>query len=298
MFSRFKPSGSRTSASGFPLAPSNVQSGVSLKPAYYHDILAHRPPVGFFEIHAENYLSEGGPGPFYLEKIRSLYPITIHGVGMSIGSETPLDQEHLIRVKSLVDRFEPEVFSEHLAWSSHGPSYLNDLLPVAYNKRTLNRVCDHIDQLQDHLKRRILIENPSTYVAFKASDMTEIEFISEMAARTGCGLLLDVNNVEVSCFNHDTNPLEYLNDFPHHEVGQIHLAGHTLDENPIRSFKIDSHDAPIDQGVWSLYQHTLGLVGDMPTLIERDGNLPSLATLLQEAEHADALRKLIKKEAV
>ncbi|WCN07590.1 DUF692 domain-containing protein [Marinomonas mediterranea] len=298
MFSRFKSSGSRSSASGFPFAPSQVLSGVSLKPAYYHEILESRPKVGFFEIHAENYLSDGGPGPFYLEKIRSLYPITIHGVGMSIGSETAIDRDHLDRVKRLVDRFQPEVFSEHLAWSTHGPAYLNDLLPVAYNKRTLDRVCYHIDELQDHLKRRVLIENPSTYIAFKTSDMSEIEFISEMASRTGCGLLLDVNNVEVSCFNHDTDPYDYLNNFPHHEVGQIHLAGHTLDENPVRPLKIDSHDAAVDQDVWSLYQHTLKLAGDMPTLIERDGNLPSLAALIQEAEHADALRKMMKKEVV
>ncbi len=269
------------------------QSGISLKPAYYQLILSEQPDVGFFEIHAENYLSQGGPARYYLQKIRENYPITVHGVGLSIGGEQPINQEHLNRVAQLVDDVQPEVFSEHLAWSSHDNAFLNDLLPVAYDEATLQRVCEHIDHIQSHLKRTMLIENPSTYFEFNRSTMSEIDFISEMSKRTGCRLLLDVNNVDVSCFNHGHDAYDYLNAFPAHAVGQIHLAGHTIDSNQTVPLKIDSHDEPVSQDVWSLYHHTLTLTGDCPTLIERDGNLPAMAVLLEEAAFANTIRKSI-----
>jgi uncharacterized protein (UPF0276 family) len=272
-------------------------SGISLKPSYYHPILSEHPDVGFFEIHAENYLSKGGPARHYLHQIRQHYPITIHGVGLSIGGEHQINQQHLERVARLVDEVQPDVFSEHLAWSSHDDAFLNDLLPVAYDEATLRRVCEHIDQIQSRLKRRILIENPSTYFEFNRSDMSEIAFLTEMSKRTGCGLLLDINNVEVSCFNHGQNPYHYMDAFPIHAVGQMHLAGHTIDSNPLIPLKIDSHDEPVSLDVWALYEHTLALSGDCPTLIERDGNLPPMKTLLEEARKADAIRKSVQRQS-
>ena len=269
------------------------RSGISLKPAYYKLILAELPDVGFFEIHAENYLSKGGPARHYLPLIRQHYPMTIHGVGLSIGGEHPFNTQHLDRVARLVDEVEPEVFSEHLAWSSHDNAFLNDLLPVAYDEATLRRVCEHIDQIQARLKRQVLIENPSTYFEFNRSEMSEIAFLTEMSKRTGCGLLLDINNVEVSCFNHGQNPYHYMDAFPVRAVGQMHLAGHTTDSNLVVPLKIDSHDEPVSQDVWSLYQYTLALTGDCPTLIERDGNLPPMSILLEEANMANRIRESI-----
>lgn len=268
------------------------RTGISLKPKYYEEILRAHPAVGFFEIHAENYLSEGGPVPHFLERIRAHYPITVHGVGLSLGGETPLNLEHLDRVARLVERVEPEVFSEHLAWSSHQGTFFNDLLPVPYTNATLTQLCRHVDQVQERLQRRILIENPSTYFRFQASVLEEVEFIRELTQRTGCGLLLDVNNVEVSCFNHEASPYLYLDQFPMDAVAQIHIAGHTLDEHAVPPLKIDSHDAPVTTEVWGLYRHALELIGDCPTLIERDGNLPELTQLISEAHYADSLRKL------
>lgn len=270
-------------------------SGISLKPSYYQHILLERPELGFFEIHAENYLSKGGPARYYLQQIRQHYPLTVHGVGLSIGGESPINNDHLERVAQLVNEVQPQVFSEHLAWSSHDNSFLNDLLPVAYDQTTLSRVCEHIDQIQSRLKRTILIENPSTYFEFNRSEMSEVTFLTEMSKRTGCGLLLDVNNVEVSCFNHQQNPYDYLNAFPVNQVGQIHLAGHTTDDNAVVPLKIDSHDEPVSADVWSLYQHTLTLTGDCPTLIERDGNIPPLAELLAEADKANGIRQSINQ---
>ncbi|WP_435236517.1 MNIO family bufferin maturase [Psychromonas sp. PT13] len=270
-------------------------SGISLKPSYYQHILLERPELGFFEIHAENYLSKGGPARYYLQQIRQHYPLTVHGVGLSIGGESPINNDHLERVAQLVNEVQPQVFSEHLAWSSHDNSFLNDLLPVAYDQTTLSRVCEHIDQIQSRLKRTILIENPSTYFEFNRSEMSEITFLTEMSKRTGCGLLLDVNNVEVSCFNHQQNPYDYLNAFPVNQVGQIHLAGHTTDDNAVVPLKVDSHDEPVSADVWSLYQHTLTLTGDCPTLIERDGNIPPLAELLAEADKANGIRQSINQ---
>ncbi|GAB3487497.1 MNIO family bufferin maturase [Marinomonas epiphytica] len=273
------------------------RSGISLKPNYYQSILTDQPDVGFFELHAENYLRPGGPARYFLNKIREVYPISIHGVGLSIGGENPLDEQHLNSVATLVNEMQPEIFSEHLAWSSHNGHFLNDLLPVAYDQTTLDRVCQHIDQIQNKLQKRILIENPSTYFSFTHSDCGEIEFIQAMAQRTGCGLLLDVNNVEVSCFNNQGDPEKYLQAFPMQAVGQIHLAGHTLDSNETIPLKIDSHDEPVANEVWSLYELTLKLAGDKPTLIERDGNLPPLRELLDEATHADSIRQRLQQEA-
>jgi uncharacterized protein (UPF0276 family) len=222
--------------------------------------------------------------------IRERYPLSLHGVGLSIGAEGPLDTLHLKRLAELMERYQPHSFSEHLAWSSHGPVFLNDLLPLAYDTPTLNRVCEHIDQVQNTLKRPMLLENPATYLAFQHSTLDEADFIAEVIRRSGCGLLLDVNNVYVSCVNHQRDPLTYLDALPLHAVGEIHLAGFAEDSDSLGDrLLIDDHGAPIDRAVWNLYRQTLKRIGSIATLIERDNQVPAFAVLLAEAQHADTL---------
>jgi uncharacterized protein (UPF0276 family) len=268
------------------------RAGLGLKPEHFRQIVETWPDLGFFEIHAENYMVAGGPFHHYLTRIRERYPLSIHGVGLSIGGETPLDKEHLDALAVLIDRYAPQSFSEHLAWSSHGDVFLNDLLPIPYTQQTLQRVCDHIDQVQTHLKRRMLLENPATYVEFAASSMAETEFIGAILQRTGCGLLLDVNNVYVSCVNHHRDPYAYIKALPHHAVGEIHLAGFAQERDANGdALLIDSHGAPIAQAVWALYEYTLDQVGPAPTLIERDNDIPSFDILLEESMRAEHLMR-------
>lgn len=246
------------------------------------------PDVGFFEVHAENYMVAGGPFHHYLGLIREQYPLSLHGVGLSIGGEGPLNREHLARLAMLIERYQPHSFSEHLAWSSHGPVFLNDLLPLAYDHETLNRVCEHIDQVQTALNRPMLLENPSTYLQFHSSTLDETVFISEVIRRTGCGLLLDVNNVYVSCINHQRDPVSYIDALPLHAVGEIHLAGFAEDTDSLgERLLIDDHGAPIDNAVWHLYQHVLKRTGPVATLIERDNQVPAFSVLHAEARQAD-----------
>lgn len=266
------------------------RAGIGLKPEHFREILVTVPDIGFFEIHAENYMVDGGPFHHYLTRIRERYPLSIHGVGLSIGSESPLDESHLDRLAALLDRYEPESFSEHLAWSSHGGAFLNDLLPVPYHAATLARVCEHIDRVQDRLKRRMLLENPATYVEFAASTMAEPEFISEVVKRSGCGLLLDVNNVYVSCVNHHRDPHAYIRALPLDEVAEIHLAGFAQDEDADGApLLIDSHGAPVAQAVWELYCYALDWVGPTPTLLERDNDIPAFPVLFAEAQQAERI---------
>lgn len=263
-------------------------AGLGLKAEHFKDVLESLPDVGFFEVHAENYMVAGGPFHHYLGLIRERYPLSIHGVGLSIGSDTPLNIEHLQRLQTLLARYRPRVFSEHLAWSSHGPHFLNDLLPLRYDLSTLQRVCAHIDQVQNTLQRQILLENPATYVEFDQTHFDEASFIHEVISRSGCGLLLDVNNVYVSCVNHDRDPLAYINALPLHAVGELHLAGFAEDiDQSGQRLLIDSHGAPVDQAVWALYQQVLECVGPVATLIERDNQLPVFSELLAQAELAD-----------
>ena len=234
----------------------------------------------------------GGPFHHYLGLIREQYPLSLHGVGLSIGAEGPLDKEHLKRLAVLIERYQPQSFSEHLAWSTHGPVFLNDLLPLAYDHATLQRVCEHVDQVQSTLKRPMLLENPATYLQFQRSTLDEADFISEIIHRTGCGLLLDVNNVYVSSINHQRDPLAYIESLPLHAVGEIHLAGFAEDTDNLGDrLLIDDHGAPIDQAVWALYQQVLDKIGPMATLIERDNQLPAFAVLLAEAGQAEELLK-------
>jgi uncharacterized protein (UPF0276 family) len=221
--------------------------------------------------------------------LRADYPISLHGVGLSIGGARPLDRDHLARLRKLIDRYQPESFSEHLAWSSHDEGYLNDLLPLPYTPETLALVCDHIDQVQAALGRRMLLENPSTYVLFDQSTIPEDEFLAAIAARTGCGLLLDINNVFVSATNHRTDPRAYLAGFPLRHVGEIHLGGHTAEALPSGPLLIDAHGTPVADPVWALFAETIARTGPLPTLVEWDNDLPAWPVLAAEAARAQGL---------
>tara|TARA_R110002110_G_scaffold60713_18_gene170830 strand:- start:4063 stop:4938 length:876 start_codon:yes stop_codon:yes gene_type:complete len=272
----------------------NDLSGISLKAQHYDDILASPPPVGWFEVHPENYMCDGGPAHHYLTRIRHHYDISLHGVGLSIGGAEPLNRAHLTRLKRLVDRYDPIRFSEHLAWSSHGGKFFNDLLPLPYNRETLALVCDHVSETQDFLGRRMLLENPSTYLRFTSSDIDEPAFLAEISRKTGCGLLLDINNVIVSCTNQKTSPDDWLNAFPLGHADQIHLAGHAIDRDEAGApLLIDSHDRKVDLKVWSLFEEVIRQRGSIPTLIEWDDDIPPLDVLLAEAATADAIMKQV-----
>lgn len=265
-----------------------ARAGVGLKPEHFQEILATRPDISFFEVHAENYMVPGGPFHHYLTRIRERYPLSIHGVGLSIGADAPLNIDHLNALAVLLQRYQPESFSEHLAWSTHSDVFLNDLLPLPYNTATLQQVCDHIDQVQTHLGRRMLLENPATYIEFTASTWDEAAFLSEVVRRTGCGLLLDVNNAYVSSVNHQRDAKAFIRALPLAQVGEIHLAGFAeqVDGNNDRLL-IDSHGAPVTQVVWDLYAFTIGRTGPVATLLERDNDIPTLPVLLAEANLAN-----------
>jgi uncharacterized protein (UPF0276 family) len=265
-------------------------AGTSFKHEHLAAILADGPQRGFFEVHAENYMGAGGPPHRALERIRCDHPISLHGVCMSIGGPEPLDRAHLGRFRGLVARYQPTLVSEHLAWSTHETSYFNDLLPLPYTQATLDRVCDHIDQVQEAIRRPILLENPSTYVAFRTSTISETDFISSVARRTGCGLLLDINNVFVSATNHGFSAMQYLADFPLPHVGEIHLAGHAEqsdDEGDL--LLIDSHDSPVADAVWKLFEIVIARCSSIPTLIEWDSKIPDWPILKAEAAAAQVI---------
>ena len=270
--------------------PIPARAGVGLKAEHYQTILETNPDIGWFEVHPENYMGAGGPPHRYLTEIASRYPLSLHGVAASIGADQPLDQAHLDRLKALNERYQPGLFSEHLAWSSHDELFFNDLLPVPYREDSLDRVVQHVDQVQSHLGRKILIENPSVYVAFESSTMSEIAFLEKLVARTDCGLLLDCNNVYVSATNQNYDPVAYLDAFPVEHVGEVHLAGFARDEDDEGELLlIDSHDREVADVVWKLYDHALNRSGAVPTLIEWDGNIPSWDILFAEAERAEAI---------
>jgi hypothetical protein len=260
------------------------QAGTSFKPEHFAAILEDPPQQGFFEVHAENYMGAGGPAHAALESIRRDYPVSIHGVCMSLGGPSPLDPQHLERFRILVERYEPAMVSEHLAWSTHENVFFNDLLPLPYNLTTLLHVCEHVDRMQSTIGRRIFLENPSTYVAFDHSTISETDFLAEVVRRTGCGLLLDVNNVFVSAANHRFSPITYLETFPLAAVGEVHLAGHAeqVDSEGQRVL-IDSHDGPVADAVWQLYETIITRCGPVPTLIEWDSEIPDWPVLRAEA---------------
>lgn len=265
-----------------------TRAGVGFKPQHFQYIMENAGCAGFLEAHAENYMGAGGMPHRQLGLLRERFDISVHGVGLSIGG-LALDDAHLDRLSDLVRRYQPRWVSEHLAWSTHDGVFFNDLLPLAYDNAALTRVVSHVGRVQDRLGREILLENPSTYVAFESSTWDEVDFIREVARRAGCDLLLDVNNVQVSCVNHGRDPLAYLNAFPLERVREIHLAGYATDKNAGDSLLIDAHDRPVQADVWRLYAHTLKIGGPVPTLIEWDNDVPDAQTLFKEAARADAL---------
>lgn len=265
-------------------------AGTSFKHQHLPAILADDTPGGFFEVHAENYMGAGGPPHAALTRIREDFPVSLHGVCMSIGGPQPLDKTHLARFKDLVDRYEPALVSEHLAWSTHETTFYNDLLPLPYTEATAARVADHIDEVQEMIGRRLLLENPSTYVTFRESTMSETAFIRKLVKRTGCGLLLDVNNVFVSATNHGYSALDYLGDFPLEHVGEIHLAGHAEQQDDEGELLlVDSHDGPVADAVWKLYEMVIARTGPIPTLIEWDSAIPDWPVLKREATAAQRI---------
>lgn len=270
----------------FPALP--AAPGIGYKPQHFPDILHDARPVEWLEIHAENYMGDGGRPLAQLRTLSERLAISVHGVGLSIGGEGPLDTEHLARLKHLCDWLQPASFSEHLAWSTHDSHFLNDLLPLPYTDATLARICDHIDQLQDVLGRQMLLENPSSYLAFDESTWDEPAFLDEVARRTGCGLLLDVNNVFVSATNLGFSPQSYIDAYPLQRVGEIHLGGHDEDEDDHGApLLIDSHGREIVDPVWALLDYTLERSGARPLLIEWDTDVPDWPVLADEARRAE-----------
>ncbi len=273
--------------------PSGVHHpvGVGLKAQHYQEALSSDHPLAFFEVHAENYMMQGGNHLRFLEAIGEKFPLSIHGVGMSLGSEEGLSPKHLAKFKNVVDRFNPWLVSEHLAWSVNDGRYLNDLLPLPLNKTTLEVVTDNVKNMQDTIGRRILIENPSTYVSFKASDIPEPDYLNSLAHNTDCGILLDVNNIYVSAKNHDFDAKAYVNAIEGSLVGEIHLAGHTVKNIDGNELRLDDHGSAVVDEVWDLYDYTIRRFGERPTLIEWDTNVPEFSILVSEAHKARSFMK-------
>lgn len=282
-----------------PAASLPAEAGLPFKHSHWPEIEAAGGAAAWYEVHAENYMGAGGPPHRMLEALCKLRPLSLHGVGLSIGGEGRLDRDHLARLRALVERYAPASFSEHLAWSTHDGVYFNDLLPLPYNEATLAQVSDHIDEAQEAVGRRLLLENPSSYLELAGATMDEIDFLVAVAARTGCGLLLDINNVYVSAVNQGFEPTEYLDRFPLDLVGEIHLAGHAAElEADGGRLLIDSHDRRVDQAVWALFERTLGRTGAIPTLVEWDNDLPEFSVLLEEAAIANRALKRASRAAL
>ncbi len=279
-------------SSRFPALP--AAPGVGYKPQHFADIIADAAPVEWLEIHAENYMGDGGRPIAQLRHLSENFAMSVHGVGLSIGGELPLDPDHLARLKHLCDWVQPASFSEHLAWSTHDSHFLNDLLPLPYTLATLTRVADHIDQVQEVLGRQMLLENPSSYLAFTESTYEETSFLDEVSKRTGCGLLLDVNNIFVSATNLQLDPRAYVDAFPLNKVGEIHLGGHDEDHDDHGApLLIDSHGCEVADPVWALLDYTLERSGPRPVLVEWDDNIPPWPALADEAKRAaQALEKI------
>jgi len=263
--------------------------GIGLRSVHVADVIATRPAVAWLEVHAENYMASGGPTLAALERIRESYPVAIHAVGLSLGSADPLDARHLRRLRALVERIQPALVSDHLSWSSLGGRYVNHLLPLPYTDETLHLVCDHVAQAQDALGRRLLVENPSSYLRFRESPIPEPDFLADVVRHTGCGLLCDVNNVYVSACNLGLDPVAYLDALPVDAIEEFHLAGHSVNDADGVPVLIDDHGARVAPEVWALFAQVLARSGPRPTLIEWDANIPELSVLVDEARRADAV---------
>lgn len=286
----------RSSSRVSPALP--LAAGMGFHPSHAPEVLEGDPALGFLEVHAENYMSDGGPSLRMLDALAERYPISIHGVGLSIGGLDDLDAEHLSRLRRLIDRARPASFSEHLAWSSHDGVYFNDLLPIRYDEAALDRVSRHVDQAQHALGRRLLLENPSTYVPPSQGGDHEVAFLAEVSSRTGCGLLLDVNNVVVSCTNHGWDETDYLLRFPLGHVGEIHLAGHEATKDRLgQPLLIDTHDRAVAEKVWRLFEFVVERAGPRATLIERDHDIPSFEERMAEVRRASEILGAARRTA-
>ena len=275
-----------------PATLPNEPVGIGLRHPYYQDVLETDLDLGWLEVHPENYFGGGAPRHF-LSEARKNYQLSFHAVGLSLGSDQPVREEHLRQFKELIDIFDPFTISDHVSWSASGNAHLNDLLPLPYTQETLDRLCRNIDQTQDYFGRSILVENPSTYVAFAENDMSESAFMNKIATMTGCGILLDINNIFVQAFNHGHDPFEYIDCIDTDKVAEMHLAGHTEHEAGVRTILIDTHNRPVRSEVWDLYEHAVRRFGCIPTLIEWDQDFPSLTALVAEAEKArDVVRRV------
>jgi hypothetical protein len=263
-----------------------VDAGIGLRAPHVAELLERRPALGFLEVHSENYFAAGGPALAALERFRAIYPLSLHGVGLSLGTAGALDAHHLARLEALVRRFEPVLVSEHLSWSAFGGRHANDLLPLPYTEEALAQACAHVDEVQDRLGRAILVENVASYLAFPGATIPEWEFVAEVARRSGCGVLLDVNNIWVNASNHGFDAHRYLEAIEPRSVGEIHLAGFEASDGLL----IDTHGAPVSDAVWGLYRRAVARFGPRPTLVEWDTDIPALDVLLGEAAKARAIR--------
>ncbi len=269
-----------------------AQAGIGLRAVHHDEFLASPPDVGWVEAHSENYFALGGAQPWFLEQIRSRYPLSLHGVGLSIGSTEPLDVTHLANWRRLIARFEPALVSEHLCWSSAGGVFSNDLLPLPYTREALDHLVSRMSQVQEALGRQMLIENVSSYLEFKSSEMPEWVFVAELAQRAGCGILLDVNNIYVSACNHAFDARQFIDAMPATAIGEIHLAGHSINRIDQRQIRIDTHSTHVCDAVWDLYEYAIHKFGPVPTLIEWDLDIPALPVLAAEAARADRHARL------
>ncbi|MDH5255149.1 MAG: DUF692 domain-containing protein [Gammaproteobacteria bacterium] len=276
--------------------PVPARAGIGLRAPHQAEMLTRRPPVPWLEVHSENYFADGGAHLDALLDLRQDYPLSLHGVGLSLGSTDPLDGEHLRRLRRLIDRSAPALVSEHLSWGSVGGTFANDLLPLPYTAEALRHMVSRVSEVQDRLGRQILIENISSYLRFAGAQLTEWDFLAALARESGCGLLVDVNNIYVSACNHGFDADRYLAALPADRVGELHLAGHTVNYYEAERLLIDTHSAPVCDAVWSLYARALRHFGPVPTLIEWDSELPALDVLLAEAGKADAIADDLRRD--
>lgn len=262
--------------------------GIGLRSPHYQEIIDAPPQLGWLEVHPENYFG-GGMHRHYLKQIRQDFPISMHGVGLSLGSDQSVNEDHLRQFKELIDIYEPFVISDHVSWSASGNAHLNDLLPLPYTRETLNRLCENIDRTQSYFGRKILVENPSTYLAFNDNEMPEYELLNALCEKTGCGLLLDINNIYVQSHNHGIDAIEYIDNIKHDNVGEMHLAGHIVRNTGEHTILVDSHNQLVRHEVWDLYEYAIKRIGSIPTLIEWDQDFPPLETLVEEAGRARSI---------
>ena len=259
--------------------------GIGLRPLHYYQILEERPKIDWLEVHPENFMVKGGYLLDILSSIRTMYPISFHGIGLSLGSSMGLNRQYLKRIKTLIHHFDPVLISDHLSWSNAGPQYFPDLFPIPYNQESLVIFENNIDAAQTYLQRTLLIENPSSYLEYNTSTYPEAEFLTELIKRTGAKILLDINNIYVSCMNHSWNPIQYIKTIPYESVAEIHIAGHSIiAQNEHNNLLLDTHDNFVCQDVWDLYSYAIKHIGLVPTLLEWDANIPNLEVLLNEAK--------------